>query len=162
MKTKRNQQTQVSERMRRHGHGKIVGAIVNAGDNVYDATFTSYIPQCAESPDSVSNTDVGISHTQMTSVGTDKEEQHHTVQANELLRHQRRNSSDAQDYLPIPLIGYTTGVAIDHHAHSDPSKSFYAKTAYVGGLRQDWKSSKGYDSVFNRLRKYREAVTKAQ
>ena len=84
------------------------------------------------------------------------------MQANEILRSQQRNSDDIQDYLPIPLIGYKTGIKIDHSSHADQSKSFYAKTAYVGGLRQDWKQSKGYGSVFNRLRKYREAVTKAQ
>ena len=66
-----------------------------------------------------------------------------------------------KEYMAVPLIGFATTVPIDHLSHSDPSKSFYAKKAYVGGLRQDWKQSRGYDSVFNRLRKYREAVNKA-
>ena len=126
----------------------------------FDEGFTSYIPQCPESPEShahseepprpSSNTIENQTHTHA-SVGTEKDEQHYTVQANELLR-QRPTPSDTQDYY-IPLIGYTTGIKID--TSNQDNKSFYAKTAYVGGLRQDWKQSKGYGSVFNRLNQYR-------
>ena len=63
-----------------------------------------------------------------------------------------------------PLIGYASGFGFDDigNDNTDINKSFYAKKAYISGLRQDWKQQKGYGSVFNRLKQYREAVARAQ
>ena len=121
------------------------------------------MPQCPESPDTQSGSDkMASNRTNLTSACSDKDEQHASVKASQILR-QNRNSSDVMDFIAVPVLGYQSSLPSEGHAsHTDQGRSFYAKTAYTDQMRQVWKTTRGYGSVFNRLQKYRDAITQAQ
>ena len=101
-------------------------------------------------------------HTNLTSACSDKDEQHASVKASQILRH-NRNSSDIIDFIAVPVLGYQSSLPSEGYiSQAEQGRSFYAKTAYTDQMRQVWKTTRGYGSVFNRLQKYREAINQAQ